>query len=176
MKLKLNDAEIVFACLDQPVAKFGGEPKFSCCILVDKKSEDLVNFRAIVDKLQKDSFDGKELDISKLCVSDGDDKDYENFKGKIVFTMANKKRPITIGKQKQVVVAGDDEFPVSGNRVNVIADVWPLTGTYGPRIVASLEAVQYVSVGKPYSKSNVDIDSDFDTVEDSKTETSGFGL
>jgi hypothetical protein len=113
MKLKLNNAEIVFAQLDNAVAKFGGEPKFSCCILVDKKSEDLTNFRAIVDKLQKDSFDGKELDISKLCVSDGDDKDYENFKGKIVFTMANKKRPITIGKQKQAVVAGDDEFPVS---------------------------------------------------------------
>ena len=168
MKLKLY-GEIVFPCLDQAVAKFGGEPKFSCCILVDKKSEDLVKFREIVDKLEKDSFDGQNLDVSKLCVSDGDDKDYANFKGKIVFTMANKKRPITIGKQKQAVVAGDDEFPVSGNKVYVIADIWPLTGQFGPRIVASLEAVQYVSVGKPYSKSNVDIDSDFDTIEDTKT-------
>lgn len=174
MKLKLS-GEIVFPCLDQAVAKFGGEPKFSCCILVDKKSEDLVRFREIVDKLEKDSFDGKNLDISKLCVSDGDDKDYENFKGKIVFTMANKKRPITIGKQKQAVVPGDDEFPVSGNKVHVIADIWPLTGTYGPRIVASLEAVQYVSVGKPYSKSNVDIDTDFDVVEDKK-EVNTLGL
>ena len=168
MKLKLNNVTLAFACLDEPVAKFGGEPKFSCCLLVDKETEhgkqDLANFRAIVDKLEADSFDGKKLDISKLCISDGNDKDYDGFKDKLVFTAANKKRVVTVGKQRQVVVAGDDEFPASGNIVNVVLEVWPLTGQFGPRIVASLEGVQYVSEGTPFTKSNVNVDSDFDDI------------
>ena len=166
MKLKLNNVTLAFACLDEPVAKFGGDPKFSCCLLVDKEQgkQDLANFRAIVDKLEADSFDGKSLDISKLCISDGNDKDYDGFKDKLVFTAANKKRIVTVGKQRQVVVAGDDEFPVSGNVVNCVLDVWPLTGQFGPRIVASLEAVQYVSAGTPFTKSNVDVESDFDDI------------
>ena len=168
MKLKLNNVVAAFVSLDEPVAKFGGEPKFSMCALVDKETEqgkkDLANFRAIVDKLEADSFDGKSLDISKLCISDGNDKDYDGFKDKLVFTAANKKRVVTVGKQRQVVVAGDDEFPVSGNIVNVVLDVWPLTGQFGPRIVASLEAVQYVSEGTPFTKSNVNVDSDFEDI------------
>ena len=168
MKLKLNNAIAAFTCLDEPVAKFGGDAKFSMCVLVDKETEqgkkDLANFRAIVDKLQADSFDGKSLDISKLCISDGNDKEYDGFKDKLVFTAANKKRVVTVGKQRQVVVAGDDEFPVSGNVVNCVLDVWPLTGQFGPRIVASLEAVQYVSAGTPFTKSNVDVESDFDDI------------
>ena len=168
MKLKLTNVTLAFACLDEPIAKFGGEPKFSCCLLVDKQTEqgkqDLANFRTIVDKLEADSFDGKSLDISKLCISDGNDKDYDGFKDKLVFTAANKKRVVTVGKQRQVVVAGDDEFPVSGNIVNVVLDVWPLTGQFGPRIVASLEAVQYVSEGTPFTKSNVNVDSDFEDI------------
>jgi len=175
MKLKITNGIIAFARLDEPEAKFGGDPKFSCCILVDKNTEqgakDVANFRAIVDKLEADSFDGKKLDISKLCISDGNDKDYEGFKNMLVFSAANKKRVVTVGKQRQVVVAGDDEFPVSGNVVNVVLDVWPLTGQFGPRIVASLEAVQYVSAGTPFTKSNVDIESDFDDISnDSITE------
>jgi len=166
MKLKLNNVTIAFANLDEPVAKFGGEPKYSCCLLVDKETEhgkkDLENFRAIVDKLESENFDGKKLNIDKLCVSDGNEKDYDGFQGKLVFTAANKKRVVTVGKQRQVVVAGDDQFPVSGNVVNCVLDVWPLTGQFGPRIVASLEAVQYVSEGTPFTKSNVNVESDFD--------------
>ncbi len=169
MKLKLNNVTIAFANLDEPVAKFGGDAKFSCCLLVDKESDagkkDLANFRTIVDKLEADSFDGKKLDISKLCVSDGNEKDYDGFQDKLVFTAANKKRVVTVGKQRQVVVAGDDQFPVSGNVVNCVLDVWPLTGQFGPRIVASLEAVQYVSEGTPFTKSNVNIESDFDDID-----------
>jgi len=168
MKLKLNNVTLAFACLDEPVAKFGGEAKFSCCLLVDKETEqgkkDLANFRTIVDKLEADSFDGKSLDISKLCISDGNDKDYDGFKDKLVFTAANKKRVVTVGKQRQVVVAGDDEFPVSGNVVNCVLDIWPPPGQFGPRIVASLEGVQYVSEGTPFTKSNVNVDSDFEDI------------
>ena len=74
------------------------------------------------------------------------------------------------------MVEGDPEFPYSGCYVNVILDVWPLTGQFGPRIVASLEAVQFAGDGEPFTANSVNVDSDFDTVEDSKTETSGLGL
>ena len=183
MKLKLNNVTLAFACIDEPVAKFGGEPKYSCCLLVDKESEqgkaDLANFKQICEKLESENFDGKKLGIDKLCVSDGNEKDYEGFQDKIVFTAGNKKRIVTVGKQRQVVVPGDDEFPVSGNVVNCVLDIWALTGQFGPRIVASLEAIQYASAGTPFTKSNVNVESDFDdiycevTVEDAK---STFGL
>jgi len=54
---------------------------------------------------------------------------------------------------------------VSGNVVNCVLDIWPLTGQFGPRIVASLEGVQYVSEGTPFTKSNVNIESDFDDID-----------
>jgi len=180
MKVRLNRVRLSFNDLSTPKAKFGGPEKFSAVLLLDKSTPegeaDMKAAKEIFRKLEAENFDGKELPLEKLCVSDGNDKDYSGWENKIVFTAANKKRPIVIGKQKQAVVEGDPEFPYSGCYVNVILDVWPLTGQFGPRIVASLEAVQFAGDGEPFTANSVNVDSDFDTVEDSKTETSGLGL
>ena len=173
MKLRLDNCRLSFADLFTPKAKFGGDEKFSACLLVDKSTPqgeaNMKKFKEICRKLEAESFDGKELGLEKLCVSDGNSKDYAGWQDMIVFSAANKKRPIIIGKQKQAVVEGDADAPYSGCYVNVILDVWPLTGQFGPRIVASLEAVQFCGDGEAFVASNVNIDSDFDTVEDTKT-------
>ena len=180
MRLRLDNVRLSFADLYTAKSKFNGPEKFSAVFLVDKTTPEgeanMKEFKAICRKLEAEKFDNRELPIDKLCVSDGNDKDYDGWENKIVFTAANAKRPKIVGSQNQAVAEGDAEAPYSGCFVSVILDVWPLTGQFGPRIVASLEAVQYRSAGEPFSAHTVDTDTAFEKVEDSNAETSGFGL
>ena len=170
MKLKLKNARLSFADLFTAQSKFGGDPKFSACFIVDKETADgmatLKEFKAIVKQLEKEKFGGTELGIDKLPIQDGNDKGYDGWEDKLIISAANKKRPIVINRKREPVAEGDVDAPYSGCVVNAIIDLWPMDNQYGKRIVASLEAVQFAADGEPFVASTVNVESDFDDIDD----------
>jgi hypothetical protein len=167
-KLKLNNVRLSFADLFTPVSKFDGDPKFSACFIIDPQSDDgkanLAAFKKIVRQLEAEKFGGDELPTDKLPIQNGDDKDYGGWAGNVIISAANKKRPVIVGRQRQVVAEGDIDTPFAGCYVNAVLDVWAMSNQYGKRIIASLEAVQFAADGEPFTASSVNVESDFDDI------------
>jgi hypothetical protein len=169
MKLKIKNARLSFADVFTAQAKFGGDPKFSACFIVDKETDDgkatLAEFKKIAKQIEKEKFGGKDLPIDKLPIQDGNDKGYDGWENKLIISAANKKRPVIVGRKRQPVAEGDVDAPYSGCYVNAIIDLWGMDNQYGQRIVASLEAVQFAADGEPFVASTVNVDEDFDEIE-----------
>ena len=169
MKLKIKNARLSFADIYTAQAKFGGDPKFSACFIVDKETDDgkatLKEFKAICKQLEKEKFGGKELPIDKIPIQDGNEKEYDGWADKLIISAANKKRPLLISRKREPVAEGDVDAPYAGCIVNAIIDLWPMDNQYGQRIVASLEAIQFAAEGEPFVASTVNVETDFDDVE-----------
>lgn len=170
MKLKIKNARLSFADIFTAKSKFDGEPKFSALFILDPSDEGnkavLQEFKAIVKQLQNEKIGGKELDISRLPIQDGNDKGYDGWENKIILSAANKKRPIVVGRKRQPVAEGDQDAPYSGCFVNAIVDVWLMDNQYGQRIICSLEAVQFAKDGEAFTSSVVNLEEDFDDIEE----------
>ena len=171
MKLKLSNVRLSFADLFTAVSKFDGDPKFSASFIVDPKSDDgkanLAEFKKIIRQLEKEKFGGKEMPLDKLPIKDGNEKEYDGWKDMMILSAANKKRPVIVGRKRQPVAEGDVDAPYSGCIVNAVLDVWAMDGKYGQRICASLEAVQFAAEGEPFSASSVNVEADFEEIEES---------
>ena len=170
MKLKIKNARLSFADIFTAKSKFDGEPKFSALFILDPADEGnkatLQEFKAVVKQLQNEKIGGKELPIDKLPIQDGNDKGYDGWENKIILSAANKKRPIVVGRKRQPVAEGDQDAPYSGCFVNAVVDVWLMDNQYGQRIIASLEAVQFAKDGEAFTSSVVNLEEDFDDIEE----------
>jgi len=176
MKLKLQNVRLSFCDLFTAVSKFDGDPKFSAMFIVDPKSDsgkaNLASFKKIVRQLESEKLAGKELPTEKLPIQDGNGADgegrYSGWDNKVIISSANKRRPVIVGKARQPVAETDlSDVPESGDFVNAIVDLWCMDHQqFGQRIIASLEAVQYVKAGEKFSSKTVDVNSDFDDLSD----------
>lgn len=179
MKLKLNKVRLSFADLFTARSKFDGEPKFSAMFIVDPSTpegkDNLQRFKAVVREIEKEKFKGAELPLDKLPIKDGNEKDYDGWQDMMVISSANKKRPVVVGRKRQPVHEGDPEAPYSGCYVNVVLDVWGMDNQYGKRIICSLEAVQFAAEGEPFASKVVDVESDFEDIEEVSAD-SVFGI
>jgi len=169
MKLKLNNVRLSFCDLFTPVSKFDGPEKFSACFIIDPKSDDgkanLAAFKKIVRQLETEKFGGDELPTSHLPIQSGDDKDYAGWPGNIIISASNKKRTVVVGRKRQPVAEQDAvDVPYAGCTVHAIVDVWGMNAHGTKRIVASLEAVQFVADGEPFTASGVNVESDFEDI------------
>lgn len=170
MKLRIKNARLSFADIFTAKSKFDGDPKFSAMFILDPKDEGnkstLQEFKAICRQLEKEKLGGKELSIEKLPIQDGNDKGYDGWENMIVLSSANKKRPIVVGRKRQPVAEGDKDAPYSGCYVNAVVDVWAMDNQYGQRIICSLEAIQFAADGEAFTSSLVNVDEDFDEIEE----------
>jgi len=168
MKLKLTNVRLSFNDLFTAVSKFDGDAKFSASFIVDPSTDDgkanLANFKKVVRQLETEKFGGDELATDKLPIQDGNIKAYTGWEDKLIISAANKKRPVIVGRQRQIVAEGDIDSPYSGCVVNAVLDVWAMDNKYGKRIIASLEAVQFAADGEPFTASSVNVESDFDDI------------
>ena len=169
MKLIIKNVRLSFADLFTAKEKFGGDPKFSAAFIIDKETadgkENLAKFKAICIQLEK-NFGGKALPTDKYPLKDGNDKGYDGWKDMLIISASNKKRPKIVGRERQPVADGDIDAPYPGCIVNSVIDVWAMDSQYGQRICASLEAVQFVKDGEPFSAGGANIETDFDDVEE----------
>ena len=82
----------------------------------------------------------------KLCLKEGSicKPGEEPYAGKLFISSSNKKRPLVIDGQRNILAAGDALAPYSGCWVNARIQVWAQDNKYGKRINASLLGIQFL--------------------------------
>lgn len=114
----------------------------------------------------------KELKImraeNKLCLTDGDIKDYDGYEGNYVLSASNKTRPTILGANKEPLTEKDGKI-YSGCFVNGIVSLWAQNNDWGKRINCNLQGVQFVADGEAFSGGGVASVEEFDDVEGGTT-------
>lgn len=85
--------------------------------------------------------------LHKLCLKEGSvcKMGEEPYAGKLFISSSNKKRPLIIDGQRNILVAGDALAPYSGCWVNARIQIWAQDNQYGKRINASLLGIQFLN-------------------------------
>lgn len=174
-KVKIANARLSFPSLFQ-IATFGGEStgKFEATFILDKveHADTIKSIQAAIAALAKEKLKGKTPPADKLCLKDGDDLDRPEFEGKMTIKASTKKRPLIIDRDKSPLVE-DDNRPYAGCHVNGIISLWAQDNSYGKRVNAQLDGVQFVGDGEPFGDGGISTDA-FDAFEDDFETTDAF--
>lgn len=186
-EVKLEGVRLSFAQLFRPKAvEEGGEPRFSASFLFDrKKPEGEAIFRKVAAAFQEvkaqkwgaDHTKQPKLSPDRICMRDGDLKDYDGYEGMWYVTAGSPKerRPRVIDRAKRPLTE-EDGVLYSGCYVNAVVRLWAQDDKkFGKRVNASLEAVQFVRDGDAFGAKPVDVDALFDDLSDGADSGDDFG-
>ena len=137
----------------------GGEPRFSANFLLDKQA-DAAQIKKIGDEIRKIEAaknKGKKLPADKVCLRDGDEKEYDGYAGKMFLSAANKKRPNVVDRDNTPLTAEDGK-PYSGCYVDAVVRLWWQDNQFGKRINASLEVIRFRKDGEAFGAAPVSAD------------------
>ena len=158
MKIKIPSARLSFPSLFN-MASFGGEStgKFEATFILDKKehAKQIEEIEAAIAKLQKDL--KVKLASDKLCLKDGDEMERPEYQGKMTIKASTKKRPLVINRDKTPLTE-DDNVIYAGCYVNAIITLWAQNNSYGKRVNAQLDGVQFVRDGEPFGDGGISVD------------------
>ena len=110
------------------------------------------------------------LKAEKVCLRDGDQEDWDGYDGCWYISANNQNQPVLVDKDRTVLTLANDgpKKLYSGAYVNMIVRLWAQdSAEYGKRINASLEAIQFVKHGEPFSGAKpVDPNEVFEDIDD----------
>jgi hypothetical protein len=165
MKIKMQNVRLSFPSLFQH-SSFGGEStgKYDAQFILDK-----VEHKALIAQIneaqQKVAAEAKvKVGADKMVLKDGDDSGRPELEGKMTIKASTKKRPLVINKDKTPLTE-DDNVVYAGCFVNVIITLWCQNNSYGRRINAQLDGVQFAKDGEPFGAGGIDAD-EFDLLDD----------
>ena len=165
MKIKIPSARLSFPSLFN-MASFGGEStgKFEATFILDKKdhAKQIEEIEGAIAKLQKEL--KVKLASDKLCLKDGDEMERPEYQGKMTIKASTKKRPMVINRDKTPITE-DDNVVYAGCYVNAIITLWAQNNSYGKRVNAQLDGVQFVRDGEPFGDGGISVDQ-FDGFDD----------
>lgn len=165
MKIKIPSARLSFPSLFN-MASFGGEStgKFEATFILDKKdhAKQIEEIEGAIAKLQKEL--KVKLASDKLCLKDGDEMERPEYQGKMTIKASTKKRPMVINRDKTPITE-DDNVIYAGCYVNAIITLWAQNNSYGKRVNAQLDGVQFVRDGEPFGDGGISADQ-FDGFDD----------
>lgn len=169
-KIKLANVRLSFPSLFK-MASFGGEStgKFEATFVLDKEehAEAIGQLKKHIETLMKTDLKGK-IAADKICLKDGDDLGRPEFEGKYTIKASTKKRPLVIDRDKTPLTEEDGK-PYAGCYVNAIISLWPQNNSYGKRINAQLDGVQFHADGEPFGDGGLSVD-EFDAFGDDDEE------
>ena len=169
MQITLTNVRLSFADIFTAKAINDGAPRFSANFLLDpvKDAKQIKKVQAGIDKLIKEELKLKKLPADKVCLKDGDDKEYDGYAGMMFVSSANSKRPQVVNRAQEPVAEQDGiEVPYSGCVCNGVIRLWAQNNKYGKRINASLEVVQFVTDGETFGAPKVDLSDALPALED----------
>lgn len=165
-KVKLQNVRLSFPSLFK-MASFGGEStgKYEATFVLDKKDHAAVieQLNKQIAELMKTELKGK-VSADKICLKDGDDLGREEFEGKFTIKASTKKRPLVVDRDKSPL-AEEDNKPYAGCYVNAVVSLWAQNNSYGKRINAQLDGVQFFADGEPFGDGGISVD-EFDAFGD----------
>lgn len=138
------------ALFNKPV--FNGEPqdKYNCKLLLDPEehADEIAAIKDEIKSLSQERWKGAKLPSDKYCLRSGEDtgKDYND--GYFVLSASTKQRPVVVDRRKAQITE-EDGVIYAGCRVNAAVSLWVMDNSYGKRICAELEGVQFVADDDP---------------------------
>jgi hypothetical protein len=165
-KIKLQAVRLSFPSLFQQ-AVFSGEStgKYEATFVLDKKehAKEIADIQSKIEAMMKETFKSK-IPSDKICLKDGDESGREEFSGKMTLKASTKKRPLVIDRDKTPITEEDNKV-YAGCYVNVIFSLWAQSNSYGKRINAQLDGVQFARDGEPFGDGGTSVD-EFDAFGD----------
>lgn len=163
--------------------------KYKANLLIPKKGnpdyeKDPVNAQANLKKLKAaaeqvkvDKWNDKvpKLKPEKVFLRDGDGEDWDGYELTYYVSANNPNQPVLVDRKKDAkgkwieltVANGGPKLLYSGCYVNAIVRIWAQDNSFGKRLNASLESVQFVKHGEAFSGAKpVDPNEKFDDMED----------
>lgn len=156
--IKLNDVRLSFPVLFEAKAfEEGGKKEFSASFLIPKDHPAVKVIREAMLKIAADKWSEKGADTvaklfrdDRMCLHDGDRKDYDGYAGNLFIRANNDVRPLVIDGQKNPISEKDGKI-YSGCYVNATVSLWAQDNKWGKRINANLRGVQFLRDGEAFS-------------------------
>jgi len=171
MKVLLKNVRLSFPSLFKTEV-YGGEDtgKFAATFLIPKSDTKTVASieQACKQALVEKYGEGKIPKGFKLPLVDGDDKEYQGYADHVCIKANTKKRPTLVNRDKTPIVE-EDGILYGGCYVNASIDVWVMDNAYGKKVLASLNAIQFVKDGEAFGSKSEGAD-DFDELADDEDE------
>ena len=153
-----------------------GRPRFSASFLVEPGSENDKTIRAAIDAVMVETWKDKAAAKTKAfmsqngqsCYRDGNNMEYDGCAGNMFLAahrQANSGAPKVVDRSRDVDLSAASGKPYPGCTVNAVIDIWAQTGE-NPGIRATLNAVQFVQHGEPFTGSVATADDLPDLAED----------
>ena len=159
VKIVLTDVRLSFPALFE-TATFKGRDteKYGATFLIDKEDPQVLTIKKAISKVMKDA--RVTVAQNRICLQDGDEKDYDGYAGHMTLKASNLRRPTVLNRDKTPLTA-DDNVIYAGCYVNASIGLWLMNNQYGKRVNANLLGVQFAGAGQPFSAGDVDAADDF---------------
>ena len=164
MDVNLKNVRLSFPSVFE-TAKYQGSDlgKYEATFLIKKDSAVATKVQAAIKKAGSDEL-GKDWSKAKLCLMDGDDKDYDGYEGCWALKASTKKRPVLVDRDKSPLTE-DDDVLYAGCYVNAFVSVYAFANNYGKFVMAQLNGIQYSSPGEEFGGSGSKFTADaFDDI------------
>lgn len=150
----------------------GAKKEFSASFLMGKDHPALATVKAGLIAVAKEKWGEKAEQIlavlfrdDRLCLHDGDRKDYEGYAGNLFLRASNSVRPLVIDRNKAPITAADGKI-YSGCYVNATITLWAQDNKWGKRISANLRGVQFYRDGDAFAGGTTGNVDEFEAVAD----------
>ncbi len=166
----IKNTRLAFPNLFTPDEKFG---KYGAQLIIEAGSPAIAEIEAAIEAAANAKWGAKAEGIlktlratGKVCLKDGDTKaEYEGFEGNMVLSAGNTKRPTCVNRDRTPVTE-DDGVIYAGCYVNAIVSVWAQDNSFGKRVNASLDGLQFVKDGDSFGGGNVASADAFEDLSD----------
>lgn len=155
-RINLKNVRLSFPHLFKPKAvSEGGKATYSATFLIPKDTPEGValarevqaSMAAVARELWGENI--PKLKSEKLCLRDGDDETWDGYENCFYVNARNPNRVQVVDRNLSPIVESDDKL-YGGCYVNGVITIWAQNNSYGQRINATLEAVQFVRDGDPF--------------------------
>jgi len=167
MKVLLKNVRLSFPSLFK-TEQYAGEDteKYAATFLISKSDTKTVASieQACKAALVEKYGEGKVPKGFKMPLVDGDDKEYQGYADCVYIKANTKKRPTLVNRDKTPIVE-EDGILYGGCYVNASIDVWVMDNSYGKKVLASLNAIQFVKDGESFGTKSDGAD-DFEDLDD----------
>lgn len=166
-QIKLRNVRLSFPSLFQRATFKGQEGKFEATFLLNKEehAEAIAELQKQIKERIEVDLKGAKLSAEKICLKDGDDIEYDGYKGCFSIKASNNKRPLIIDRDRTPLTEDDNKL-YAGCYVNAIIDLWVQNNDFGKRINANLLGVQFFADGEPFGDGVKASSDDFDAFGD----------
>ncbi|WP_278852000.1 DUF2815 family protein [Parasutterella excrementihominis] len=139
-----------------PDSSNGSAPAYSATVLLPKGDAQIQKIREEIQRVATEKWKDKAPGLlkslfatEKLCLRDGDNKEYDGYAGMMYVTSRNKARPTVVDRRCNPVTEADG-LVYSGCYVNARIELWAQDNANGKRVNAKLLGIQFVRDGDAF--------------------------